>query len=199
MAVVLDSLSGEFSRTTFVKPPDTVRGLTSMPRAIVTFSILNGVISIKPLNDTQELIISVTLPGNLAYRFLDLAWSLIQDEANSWRTVAYMELTNAIRGLEVGATQRHPIVINDTTRIPTPVEMWMADSRSSQPAGLPRYVIQTNPRGSPGSPVITFKAMNDTAAAAVAGTTNFYCSFMEFEIEQAELYPLHWPSLTYER
>ncbi len=199
MAVVLDSLSGKFTRTVFVRPPDTVRGLTSMPRSLVNFNILNGVISAKPLNDTQELIISVTLPGNLAYRLVDLSWSLIQDVANDWRGVAYMELTNAIRGLEVGATQRHPIVINDTTRIPTPTEMWMADSRASQPAGLPRYIIQTNPRGSPAAPVITFKAMNDTAAAGLAGTTNFYCSFMEFEIEQAELFPLHWPSLTYER
>ncbi len=199
MAVVLDSLSGEFSRTVFIKPPDTVRGLTSMPRAIVNFNILNGVISAKPLNDTQELIVGITLPGNLAYRFLELSWSLIQDVANDWLPVAYMEVTNAIRSLGVGATQRHAIVLSDTTRIPTPVEMWIATSRSVTPVSMPRYIFQTNPRGSPGSPVVTFKASNQTAAAGLAGTMNFYCSFLEFDIEQVELYPTFWPSNVYAR
>ncbi len=200
MAVVLDSLVATFSRTVFIKPPDAVRGYTAMPRAIVNFNILDGVVSIKPLNDTQELIIGVDLPSNLAYRFLDFAWNVIQDEANQWRPVGYMELTNAVRGLVPGATQRHPIVIQDTTRIPVPTEMWIAEgSRSGPPGGMPRYVIQTNPRGSPASPVITFKAMNDTAAAAIAGTTNFYASFLEFDIEQVEAFPIHWPANTYSR
>ncbi len=198
MAVVLDSLSATLRRTVFVKPPDLVRELTAMPRAIVTFNILNGVISAKPLNDTQELIIGMTLDGNFAYRMVDINWSLIQDVANDWLNRGYLELTNAIRNLELSATQRHVMVFDDLTRIPTPTEM-IALRGNETVSDIPRYVIQTPSVNPTATPVITFKATNNTAAAGAAGTTNFYASFLEFDIEQAERFPIHWPSMTLSR
>ncbi len=195
MAVVLDSISATLTRTAFVKPPDLQRELSSMPRAIVNFNVLDGTISIKPVNDTQELIIGMSLDATFAYRMVDFSCSLIQDVANDWNSLAYLEITNAIRNLETGATQRHHIAISDGTRIPTPVEMWVARFASGEP-GPPRYVIQA---ATGSAPVITFKATNNTAAAGVAGTVNFFMSFFEFDIEQAERYPMHWPFLTYPR
>ncbi len=111
MAVVLTSLSATLTRTVFIKPPDMVRQLTSLPRAIVNFNILNGTIDAKPVNDQQELIVGMTLPSEFAYRMLDMTVSLIQDVANDWSPRAYFELTNAIRNLEVGATERHVVCI----------------------------------------------------------------------------------------
>lgn len=200
MAVVLDSLTATLRRTVFIKPPDMVRQYTSIPRALVTFNILNGVISAKPVNDSQELIIGMVLDGNFAYRMLDLNWSLIQDVANNWLSRGYLELTNAIRNLEIGATQRHVITFDDLTRIPVPVEMIAARAPSANTVSdIPRYVIQTPAVDATATPVITFKATNQNVAVGAAGTTNFFASFMEFDIEQVEAFPLHWPQMTFAR
>jgi len=195
MAVVLDSLNATLTRTVFVKPPDLVRQFTPLPRAIVNFNILNGVISAKPVNDQQELIIGVTLDGDFAYRMVDFTCSLLQDVANDWNPRGYLELTNALRNLQLGATQRHVLVLEDAIEIPTPVEMWIATER----AGLPRYVIQTPSAFPSASPVITFKATNQSAAVGVAGTVNFFMTFLEYDIEQAEYFALHYPTMVLER
>lgn len=196
MAVVLDSLATDRSRTVFVKPPDLERQWTAWPRAIILFNLLNGVISAKPVDDQQELIISVDLPGSLAYKFLDMSMSLIQDVANDWTARAYMEVTNGIRNLEGGATQRHAITLEDMMNIPQGGEMWIARVIAPE-CNMPRYIIQTVQQGA--APVITVKATNQAAAVGAAGTVNFYMSFLEYEIEQVERFPIHYPVQTYSR
>ncbi len=195
MAVVLTSLSATLTRTVFIKPPDMVRQLTSLPRAIVNFNILNGTIDAKPVNDQQELIVGMTLPSEFAYRMLDMTVSLIQDVANDWSPRAYFELTNSIRNLEVGATERHVVIIEDLIRIPTPVEMWIA--RVPAWHALPRYIIQA--RTQTATPVITFKATNQNAAVGAAGTINFFVSYFEYDLEQVEMFPVHSPLLVFDR
>ncbi len=199
MAVVLTSLTATLKRTVFLKPPDLVRELTAVPRAIVTFNILNGTIDAKPVNDQQELIIGMTLDGQFAYRWIDLAFSLIQDVANDWQSRGYVELTNAIRNLEAGSTQRHVIIFDDLIRIPTPVEMLASRAPSALVSDIPRYVIQTPASSAGASPVITFKATNQAAAVGAAGTCDFYASFYEYDIEQAERFPLHYANLVLQR
>ncbi len=195
MAVVLDSLTAEFKRTVFIKPPDLVRQITAIPRSIVTFNILNGVISAKPLNDTAELIIGLSLEPNFAYRWIDLMWSLDQDAAFDWNNRGYIEITNGIRNLEAGMTQRHVVVMDDVTVVPGPSERIIARTGVDP---VVRYIIQTT-QISGSAPIITFKASNETAAAALAGTTNFYCSFYEYDIEQVETYPVHYAQLVLDR
>ncbi len=167
-----------------------------MPRAMVNYNIVNGVISAKPINDQQELIIGLTIEQNFAYRFLEFSISLIQDVAFAWGPRAYFELTNAIRNTAVSSTQRHPVVLEDVTRIPVPSEMWIA--RAAAETNLPRYIIQTRP-GTQSAPVVTFKATNQSDPAGAAGTVNFYASFLEYDIEQVERFPLHWPLSTWTR
>ena len=198
MAVVLDSLLATRRRTVFVKPPDMVRQYTAIPRAIVTFNILNGVISAKPLNDTAELIISILLDSDFAYRWIDLVFSLTQDTAFDWNARAYMELTNAIRNLEISATQHHPVVLDDVTVVPGPSERLMARGQEFVTT-IPRYIIQTPAINPAATPVVTFKASNTNVAAAAAGTTNFLASFYEYDIEQVEMYPIHYGGLTLSR
>ncbi len=177
-----------------------LRELTSMPRAMVTFNILNGVISAKPDSDTQELIISMVLDTSFAYRMLDLNWSLIQDVANSWLNRGYIEITNGIRNLEIGATQRHIITFDDLIRIPVPSQMIAARAPSTNTVSdIPRYVIQVPAVNPQAGPTITFKATNQTTPIAGTGTTNFFASFLEFDIEQAERFPMHWPAMVYQR
>jgi len=198
VAVVLDSLTATLRRTVFIKPPDMQRQLTAIPRAIVTFAILNGVISIKPVNDQQELIIGISLDGNFAYRWIDLMWSLDQDVAFDWSTRGYVELTNALRNLELGMTMRHVVVMDDVIIVPGAGERIMARTGVDPIPGM-RYIIQTPSAFPTASPVITFKATNTTAAAGIAGTTNFYASFYEYDIEQVEMFPIHYAQLTLDR
>ncbi len=172
------------------------RQYTAIPRAIVTFNILNGVISAKPVNDTAELIISIVLDGNFAYRWVDLAFHLSQDVAFNWNARGYVELTNAIRNLEISATQNHVIVLDDVTVVPGPSERLIARTGVDP---VVRYIIQTPAVDPTASPVITCKFSNENVAVGAAGTTNFYASFLEFDIEQVEMYPVHYSSMVLQR
>ncbi len=195
MAVVLDSLVATLKRTVFIKPPDMVRQYSAIPRAIVTFNILNGVITAKPVNDTAELIIGLTLDTSFAYRWIDLAWDLTQDVAFNWNNRGYIEITNAIRNLENGMTVRYVVVMDDVNIVPTAAQRIMARTGVDP---LVRFIIQTT-QESGFAPVITFKASNENVAVGAAGTTNFYCSFYEYDIEQVEMYPVHYAQLQLQR
>ncbi len=197
MAVVTTQLVATLSRTVFVKPPDVVRQFTAIPRAIVNFNILNGVIDAKPVNDSQELLVSFTLDPTFAYKLVDLSMSLVQDVANDWNVRGYLELTNAVRNLELGATERHAVILDDAIQTPGQSEMWIA--RMAAVHNLPRYVIQAPPGGGGAEPVTVFRAVNQNAAVGAAGTMNFFLTFFEYEIEQAEFYALHYPVQVYER
>ncbi len=197
MAVVLTSLTAEFKRTVFIKPPDMQRMFTAIPRAIVTFHILNGVIDAKPVNDQQELIIGLSVDSAFAYRWIDLAFHLSQDVAHDWNARGYLELTNAIRNLEPGMTQNHVVVFDDVVVVPGATERLTARTGVDP---VVRYIIQVPPSSAVGSaPIITFKASNETAAVGAAGTCNFYASFYEYDIEQVEMYPTHYAQLTLHR
>jgi len=97
MAVVLMSLTADATRQVFIKPADVQREFTSMPRALVQFSLNEAVIDLKPSTDQEELIVSMVLDAEFAYRLVDLNASLTQDTANDWPPGAYLELTNVHR------------------------------------------------------------------------------------------------------
>ena len=198
MAIVLDALATVGSRTVFITPPDFVKQYTTIPRAMVNFSLNEAAISAKPLNDQQELNVSIVLNPTFAYRWVDMEAALSQDVANDWRATAYVELTNALRGLPIGATQRHVMNITDYTRIPAGGtgggEAWGIRALGSIES-LPRYIIQRNLQ----DPVISFKATNIGTAAGAAGTFSCFFSFWEYEIEQAEAFPLHFAEAMWAR
>lgn len=193
MAVVLSALGTTLSRTVFTKPPDMQRMYSPLPRAVVNFDILNGTIDAKPVNDTQELTVSIVLDSSFAYRMVEASASLIQDVAKDWNNLTYLEITNGIRNLAVSSTQRHAMIKSSGTRTPTPVEIWMLATGQL----VPRYMIQAVTGVA--TPVITYKANNDTAAVGAAGTFNCHFTFLEYDIEQAETFFLHYPVLTLER
>lgn len=195
MAVVQDSFTASLSRTVFTKPPDPARQYSALPRALVNFVVNDGTISAKPLNDQQELEIECVLDPKFAYRLVDMSIDLVQDVANDWTSRAYLEITNMVRNLPTGSRQRHTIVLEDTIRVPTAVEMWIAiGSRQDR---LPTYILQSHPGGF--GPEFDFHATNQVAAAGAAGVVNAFFSFFEYEIEQAEYVALHYSTLTFNR
>ncbi len=195
MAVVQDNIIPTLSRTTLIRAPDDVRQWTAWPRAILNFSSLDDTISAKPLNDTQELIVSVVLDPSFAYKLVDFNVSLIQDVAQDWDPRGYIEITNGVRNLPAGSTQRHVLELNDVTRIPVPLEMWIM--RPGVIEALPRYIIQA--LSDVATPVVTVKATNNTAAAGAAGTINVLLRFYEYDIEQVQRFPMHYASDSYPR
>ncbi len=194
MAVVTDSLVATLSRTTIVRAPDYIRELTAWPRAVTNFAILNGVLSAKPLNDQQTLLVSIVLPPSFAYKLVDFNASALQDVANDWDAFGMIEITNGYRQIEAGATQRHSIQIDKPNRGAN-AEAWIA--RPPVVEALPRYVIQAVAPGI--SPVIVFRVTNSTAAAGAAGTTNFLAAFYEYDIEQVQRFPMHFSPDTFPR
>jgi len=44
-----------------------------------------------------------------------------------------------------------------------------------------------------------YVATNSNVDVGAAGTVNFLATFLEFDIEQAQRFPLHWPFMTYAR
>ncbi len=163
---------------------------TGEPRAIVNFSLSSTAISLKPVNDQQNIVVALDLPVAFAYRMIELNCSITQDVADDWNRGVFLEVTNAIRNLALGATHRHPGNSISTVRRNT-TGMWAID------LDVPRYIMQAlRPTV---APVITFEAGNENAAAGTAGTIEFFASFFEYEIEQSVMYPIHYPALTLER
>lgn len=191
MAVVLTSLSAAFTRTPFIKIPDLQRELTAMPRSIINFQITNGTLDAKPINDQQELNISVVLPTEFAYRLVALNGFLVQSRAHVWRDRAYLEITNGPRGLALGATQEWPAQLERVNKIPT-----FVTANCFRLLDIPTDILQSDKSV---APTIVFKASNVDTVAAGAGTVSFLVTFLEYDIEQAQRFMLHWPVLTYSR
>ena len=202
MAIVSDQLVSAFSRTPFVKPPDLAREWTAMPRALVNFEILDGTISAKPLNDTAELLVAIDLPVQFAYRLVSLNCALVQTDngatgAHDWAAFSFLEITNAVRGLQGGNTQQWALTNDFVFDVPggggnDALEMWIARFEHV----MPTDILQARDGI---AAVIVFKAANQTAAATIAGSVNFLATFLEFDIEQAQRFPVHWPFMTYSR
>lgn len=194
MAVVADAFVATQSRTVFTKPPDVVRWSTAIPRAIVNFTVVDGNIAAKPLNDTQRLNIAIPLDPTFAYRWLDLSVDLQQDVANDWQTRPFIQIVNGLRNLPLGATLRYPLVLENSFDAVIPSEVWMIP-RLSRP---PSIIIQA--RAAPiDITFINFFATNQNAAAGGVGVLNALFTFLEYEIEQAESVAMHYAGLTYDR
>ncbi len=164
-----------------------------MPRSLVNFNVDDGVLSAKPLNDTAELFISIVLPVQFAYRFLTFTWDLIQDVAFNWQN-GYMTVTNGIRGIAQGTSHRWHITNPSVDHIVTPVsEMKILHWSDHGPTDILQSIVAGS------SPVIVFKVNNVAAEAGAAGTTSFLATFLEYDIEQAQRFPIHWPTMTYGR
>lgn len=191
MAVVLDVVVAAFTRTPFIKIPDLNRELTAMPRSIVNFQVTSAAISLKPVGDTQELNVSIVLPTEFAYRLVALNGFLQQNRAQVWIDRGYLEITNGPRGLALGATQEWPVQLELTGRIPS-----FTNAVIFRLLDAPTDILQSDKAV---APTIVFKAVNIDNTAASAGVLNFMVTFLEYDIEQVQRFPVHWPTLTYAR
>ncbi len=198
MAFVNDSFVPTITRTVFLKPRDMIRELTPFPRALLNFSVSGGTVSAKPLNDTYRADVSIQLPFQFAYRLMELTQTVNQDAANDWASVPYLEVLNGIRRIPRGTVVRFPFNLVDsfqTGAVDPPVENNLIRPMDGnvRPSGILQSII---PRS---NPTINFRTFNVAAAAAAAGTLDFFASFLEYDIEQVERFPVHYPVLAFSR
>lgn len=194
MATITTTIAAEFTRTPFVKPPDELRGEIGMPRSIVNFCVVAGVVDAKPVNDVQNLNVTIAVDPTFAYRLVDANVSVIQDIANDWASMSFLEVKDGIRGLAVSAVQRWIMIVDDSRH--DDVEIFIAQS----PDPRPTYIIQARPETGV-APTITFKATNRNAAVGAAGTCDALFTFFEYEVEQAQHFAVNvpFPPLHYAR
>ncbi len=193
MAVVTTTLATTLTRTTLVKPPDNIREWGPLPRAMLNFELTSGVLDAKPVNDQQTMTISIILPVSFAYRLVDANVQVDQDVSADWAVNPSLEVVNAIRGLPLGVINRHPWLLLPSFRAAlNPVAM-ITPRSPRQPA----YIMQSIAQGV--APVITFRATNDTDPAAAAGLVFAYFSFLEYDIEQVQRFPVHYPQTIFDR
>jgi len=190
MAVVATQFTPAPTRVPFLKPPDMQRMQTSMPRAILSFTLVGGTLDAKPINDDQTLSVATNLPREFAYRMIDMELTVVQDVAFAWQFGGEMQITNAWRGEPLGLTTRH--------------SMTATESNSFGFVQQTHWVVQRQPTSilqsiSPGVAAgITFRVTNATDPAGAAGTVLFFCRFFEYDIEQVQMFPPLVPAaLTY--
>lgn len=163
---------------------------TAEPRSIVNFNVVDGVLSAKPVNDQQNVIIAIDLPLAFAYRMIELNCFFTQDVSDDWDPHCLLDVTNGIRNLGgFGRNQVHPAPWTQTIRRNTTGLM-------AVDFPVPRYIMQAVDGT---APTITFEASNNTADVGAAGTVDFLATFFEYEIEQVQMYPIHFPALVLER
>ncbi len=189
MAVVTDVLVSTLTRTVMVKPPDAVRQFTPYPRAIINAHVFNGAVSVKPVNDQQDLQIGVVLDPKFAYRLMDVNIHLIQDVAFDWNNLAFIEIVDGLRNLADGAVERNVVELEDVLDSSATGEMWITGQ-----VRVPRFIIQAV-----GNNTIFFNffATNQNADVGGAGSLNSLFRFFEYDLEQAEYFALHYATLVH--
>ncbi len=196
MALVNDSFVPTITRTVFLKPRDMVREFTPFPRALLNFSVDAGTVSAKPLNDNYRSDVSIVLPFQFAYRLIELTQTINQDAANDWSSIPYLSVLNGIRRIPQGTTVRFPFNLVDSFQTGDPtVELNLVRpiDGAVRPSGILQSILARV------SPTINFHSFNPTAAAALAGTLDFFASFLEYDLEQVERFPVHYPVLAFSR
>ncbi len=178
-------------RQPFERPPQEQTLWGFIPRGFLHFSLENGTLDEKPVNDQQHLRISGVLPAGFAYQFVQVGMTITQDRAVDWTNRSVMRLVNWTPGAPHGAHMTFGLEFanefGDAAAV-TPV-------RVVRGMGESRTIIGQQILFQPGRDAISFSmlAVNEIATVAAAGTVDFIASFLEFDLSQAVRFGLQSP------
>ncbi len=192
MAIVLTAFATAFTRVPFLKPPDSIRQFTAIPRATVAFITNAGVLPLKPINDQQKIQFAPILPTTFAYRLISAGVNVQLGASDDWNQQGELQITNAMRGQELGLTTRHTMDSNNGSTFSTITGNL---NYFFPPMQMPTFVLQSLRQNV--AAALDFRFGNDAAAASAAGVVNFFCFLYEYDIEQVQAYPPLIPQLTY--
>ncbi len=158
-----------------------------MPRGLRRFFLQTDV-SLKPVNDQINVFITATLPENFAYIMRSFNLVLSADTASDWDNTCPMRMFNHIPGQEVGTNEE----------IATELSLYVpATQNPTLIANQHRVNVSafTAPMWAVHGGSITFRVSltNVAAAAGAAAFVTTHCDFYEFDLTQAQRYPINTP------
>ncbi len=169
----------------FERPPDPAALWTAIPRGLRGFLVNVGALDAKPVNDTETLSLTATLPASFAYVFAEISLTIAQDQAGDWDTRYVLNLQNWYQGVLA--------LSSDFGFDFSPVGLGAGERGNGIGAmdQVPRAPMWA-PSGTSGI-LINISTFNDVATVAAAGTVNAYINFWEFDLEQARKFPINSP------
>jgi len=195
VALDIQIINASSSYVPYERPPQPMTLWSAIPRGLQTFFLAAATLDAKAINDDFLLSIRATIPPNFAYVMNEVSWTISQDRALDWEDVCLLNLQNFYRGLDLN----NPVSGN-----------WMNPTQSLDQGGVSD--VRTMGNGTlnwPTSPMIgtasttgiqiNFQAINGAAAAAAAGTVDFFISFWQFDLEQIRKYPINSPQPVHAR
>lgn len=175
----------------YERPPDRQALWSAIPRGLRGFAVAVGELTAKPLNDTETIDLSGTLPGNFAYVFAEIGLTLRQDTMSDWDSEYTLNLQNYYQGnLAMSQSWNFDLALHGLIR----------DARGAGHTALastPRQPMWA-PRGTSGI-LINISSFNAGAPVAATGTIDCYINFWEFDLEQVRKYPVNAPIPTHSR
>ncbi len=179
----------------FERPPDPLALWTPIPRGLRGFIVELGALDLKPVGDTQTLVLTATLPPSFAYVFAEISLRISQDRAQSWFPAYTLNLQNWYQGrLGVSTSFAFPWNGIDHGNQPLNTERSNGFTKGSMVPKAPMWA----PSGTSGI-LIRFNAQNADGTVATAGTLSAYINFWEFDLEQARKFPINSPIPTHQR
>ncbi len=180
MATITTALTPTATRLAFIGPAPTIEQWeTPIPQAEIAFIEQNAAVIISGVGDNQLISIVAALPRGFAYILAEANMNLNSADVDAWQDSARFRIKDAGSGPRWTVHQRFEAsanVINNATSsfnkvyelVHTPVQKVIIGDLDA----APELVIQV---------------MNLTTDQA-AGTLDFFCRFLQFELNQA----YHW-------
>jgi len=187
MSVVAVVIPMEPTYLAYERPPDASTLWSAIPRGLRGFVVGTGILAAKPLNDTETLSLTGTLPANFAYIFSDISLRLSQDKAYKWGAEYTLSLQSYYQGMTAVISNWNFDFAREEDRTTAGTRGGGAQAGYS----YPKNIIWA-PRGSSGI-LINIHNANLNSEEALAGTVSCYINFWEFDLEQARKFPLNSP------
>lgn len=191
MAVVTQAPQVRVDYSPFEGMNEASRLWSAVPRGLLRFNSITA-LAAKPVNDSIDLTFTCSLPSGFAYVLSTLSFEIGVDTASDWDAVARGRVFNGLPNAPIGNIQVAPFAMSN---VPNTV------------AGDPQRVLNfslgclgdwysgviVRPPAAVGHSFI-LQYHNSAAAVQAAGTISFNLSVYQYELNQAQRFPLNFPT-----
>lgn len=189
MAVVSSVFTPTRSYSPFEGMGEAQRLVTAVPRGMIRFNLAQT-LPAKPVNDSQNMQVTASLPAGFAYVFSYCTFEIQVDTASDWDSVCRVTMFNGMPGGPSGTFSRTVANMNSSP-----------NTVAADPSRIMDYSLGNlawafhTPTVGQGGGASTFLINYENSAAAVqaAGTVRYNSGFYQYELNQAVRFPLNFP------
>lgn len=193
MATVTDNLTYLSSYLPYERPPDAVSQYSWVPRGVRRF-FLAVATTAKPINDDWIAHITATLPDNFAYIPRSLSVSFAVDTCSDVDDRFILRYLNHISGQPLGASESFQLINDLVAPVGTdPSRLTRAVNQELAMVTSPVWSLHT------GSPTVRVTLFNNADAAMAAGFVITHMEFYEYDLTQAQRFPVNAGMPTFSR